>query len=82
MNAYLKKHTKMLAVHYLPSLVSLVSASWHDVNGGFLFKSLFDPCKLLYAVKSRMDIAQVGQKIDRVRMTGDLLFFLHIELQM
>ena len=73
-------HKDMMAAHYLPSLLCLVAASWHKKSGGFLFKALFDPCKLLYALKSRINIAQVGQQTHTVRMTGELQFFMHIEL--
>lgn len=50
----------MVAARYLSSLLCLAIARCPEQNGGVLFKALFDTCKLLYALKSRMDIVQVG----------------------
>jgi len=65
--AYLESDAKIWkAAHYLPSLLCLVSTVGIKINGVFLFRSLIDPCKLLYALKSRMH-AQVGRQIDKLK---------------
>jgi len=67
-SAYLERDAKIRkAAHYLPSLLCLVSTVGIQINGPFLFRSLFDPCKLLYALKSRMHVAQVGRQIDKLK---------------
>jgi hypothetical protein len=49
------------------SLLCLVSTGGIKIIGLFLFRSLFDPCKLLYALKSRMHVAHVGRQIDKLK---------------